>query len=364
MAAEYGRQAEGTDATPSSDGSCIGCNPGNMTIEGPSNTRSDGFVYHKVSKLDTLAGLAIKYNITVSDIKRANGILSDNAFFAREFIKIPTTQLPIGEEAQVLFARLMSGYGRDASLNAKERKAPGTVSITQLPGSPTASRSSAFGSEAVDDDPGTPYSRRSDKSSSEPGDVELVERNPNDSSAYGYGSDRVRRRAKGDSHLGASSSSSMHASSAATQLTHAAEAAVGWLSNAAAAAQAALPPNGLTSTCLPSPNGRRSLQNFAHSDQGSTGSSSSTAWHQLSNVISQGSSSLVQKIKRAASQPALAGPGSAAGFGDAADAVLNARSTRLPGVANSGSGGSSSIDLLSRGTGLMALPPRKDTKGD
>jgi hypothetical protein len=50
----------------------------------------------------------------------------------------------------VLFARLMSGYGRDASLNAKERKAPGTVSITQLPGSPTASRSSVFGSEAVD----------------------------------------------------------------------------------------------------------------------------------------------------------------------------------------------------------------------
>jgi hypothetical protein len=54
------------------------------------------------------------------------------------------------EEAQVLFARLMSGYGRDASLNAKERKAPGTVSITQLPGSPTASRSSMFGSEAVE----------------------------------------------------------------------------------------------------------------------------------------------------------------------------------------------------------------------
>jgi hypothetical protein len=50
----------------------------------------------------------------------------------------------------VLFARLMSGYGRDASLNAKERKAPGTVSITQLPGSPTASRCSMFGSEAVE----------------------------------------------------------------------------------------------------------------------------------------------------------------------------------------------------------------------
>lgn len=54
----------------------------------------------------------------------------------------------------MLFARLMSGYGRDASLNAKERKAPGTVSISQLPGSPSASRSSAFGSEAVDGEAG------------------------------------------------------------------------------------------------------------------------------------------------------------------------------------------------------------------
>jgi hypothetical protein len=54
------------------------------------------------------------------------------------------------EESQVLLARLMSGYGRDASLNAKERKAPGTASITQLPGSPSASRSSNLGSEAVD----------------------------------------------------------------------------------------------------------------------------------------------------------------------------------------------------------------------
>lgn len=50
----------------------------------------------------------------------------------------------------MLLARLMSGYGRDASLNAKERRAPGTASITQLPGSPSASRSSNFGSEAID----------------------------------------------------------------------------------------------------------------------------------------------------------------------------------------------------------------------
>jgi hypothetical protein len=63
---------------------------------------------------------------------------------------ITTVCLTCREDAHVLFARLLSGYGRDASLNAKERRAPGTVSITQLPGSPNASRSSAIGSEAVD----------------------------------------------------------------------------------------------------------------------------------------------------------------------------------------------------------------------
>jgi len=32
----------------------------------------------------------------VSDIKRSNGLLSDTAMFAREYIRIPTGQLPIG----------------------------------------------------------------------------------------------------------------------------------------------------------------------------------------------------------------------------------------------------------------------------
>jgi hypothetical protein len=33
-------------------------------------------------------------------------------------------------------SRLLSGYGRDASLNAAERKTPGTLSVVQMPGSP------------------------------------------------------------------------------------------------------------------------------------------------------------------------------------------------------------------------------------
>ncbi|KAF8059177.1 hypothetical protein HT031_005349 [Scenedesmus sp. PABB004] len=352
--------AEGRPSEPAEAPCEPSCSTSDVASSECSGRAGPGFILHRVTKLDTLAGLAIRYNVTVSDIKRANGILSDNAMFARECIKIPTGQMPIGEEAQVLFARLMSGYGRDASLNAKERKAPGTASITQLPGSPTsASRSSCFGSEAVDaDDPGTPYSRRSDKSSSEPGDVELIERSMADGS-YGYGSDRVRRRTKGDSL-----SSSRHGSvTAAAQLSQVAEAAVGWLSNAAAAASGALPPNGLAAACMPSAAADRRGMHSAgtHSDQGGGGGN---AWHQLSSGLMLGSSSLVAKIKRAASQPALAGPPGAGGggFGDAADALLRGGAPRLPSL-TSGSGGSG-VDLLARGTGLVALPPRKDTKGD
>eukprot|EP00878_Enallax_costatus_P017359 GHUV01018232.1.p1 GENE.GHUV01018232.1~~GHUV01018232.1.p1 ORF type:complete len:298 (+),score=77.12 GHUV01018232.1:530-1423(+) len=268
------------------------------------------------------------------------------------------------EEAHVLFARLLSGYGRDASLNIQERKAPGTVSITQLPGSPSASHpaASAFGSEAMDDDgPGTPYSRRSDKSSSEPGDVELTDLSMNSSAAYGYGSDRVRRRTKGDSGLSRCSSGRNGSVSAASQFSHAAshaaEAAVGWLSNAAAAAQAALPTTGLAAACLPSGAvGRHSSHTTTYSDQGS----SSSGWQNISSAIAQGSSTLVQKIKRAASQPALAGD-SAAGFAEAADAVLQS-SLRVP--SSTSKAGYNSIHLLARGTGLGIPPPRKDTKGD
>lgn len=41
------------------------------------------FVAHAVSRGDTLAGLAIRYNIAVSDIKRANGLMSEGMMWSR-----------------------------------------------------------------------------------------------------------------------------------------------------------------------------------------------------------------------------------------------------------------------------------------
>lgn len=107
--------------------------------------------------------------------------------------------------------------------------------------------------------------------------------------------------------------------------------------------------------------GRHSCNNMFHSDQGS--SSSTTGWQQLSSALVTGGTSLVQKIKRAASQPALGNVQTAAGFGEAADAVLN-NSLRGHSVVNGTNLGGSSLDVAARGMGLGSLPPRKDTKGD
>ncbi|KAL3651209.1 hypothetical protein CASFOL_004211 [Castilleja foliolosa] len=46
-------------------------------------------ILHTVSKLDTLAGVAIKYGVEVADIKRLNGLVTDRQMFALKTLKIP-----------------------------------------------------------------------------------------------------------------------------------------------------------------------------------------------------------------------------------------------------------------------------------
>ena len=56
--------------------------------------RSDfcSLLHSQVSKNDNLAGIAIKYGISISDIKEPNGLLSDNAMFAKDTLLIPLDQ--------------------------------------------------------------------------------------------------------------------------------------------------------------------------------------------------------------------------------------------------------------------------------
>lgn len=72
----------------------------------------DLFQVHKLSKMDTLAGLAIRYNVTVSDIKRSNSFLSDSAMFARESLLIPTRSLPMGNEYSAWAGMIVAQYGQ------------------------------------------------------------------------------------------------------------------------------------------------------------------------------------------------------------------------------------------------------------
>lgn len=102
--------------------------------ETASTSSDDQFIKHKVNKLDTLAGLAIRYNVSVADIKRANGLLSDTAMFARDTLLIPKHCLPVGEEVQLMFAQLVSGLGRDPSLNKSATLYPGTAAVVRLAG--------------------------------------------------------------------------------------------------------------------------------------------------------------------------------------------------------------------------------------
>ncbi|KAJ7942682.1 LysM and putative peptidoglycan-binding domain-containing protein [Quillaja saponaria] len=47
------------------------------------------YIEHPVSKLDTLAGVAIKYGVEVADIKKMNGLVTDLQMFALKTLQIP-----------------------------------------------------------------------------------------------------------------------------------------------------------------------------------------------------------------------------------------------------------------------------------
>lgn len=55
----------------------------------------DDFLEHEVSRMDTLAGIAIKYGVEISDIKRANGLVSDSQMYAHKALLIPLPGRPM-----------------------------------------------------------------------------------------------------------------------------------------------------------------------------------------------------------------------------------------------------------------------------
>ncbi|KAG2243314.1 hypothetical protein Bca52824_094841 [Brassica carinata] len=51
--------------------------------------RGGGYIEHRVSKFDTLAGIAIKYGVEVADVKKMNGLVADLQMFALKSLQIP-----------------------------------------------------------------------------------------------------------------------------------------------------------------------------------------------------------------------------------------------------------------------------------
>jgi LysM repeat protein len=99
-------------------------------------SETEYFVFHKVSKLDTLAGIAIKYNVQVGEIKLANGLHSDMSLFARDHIKIPKKKLPPSMYYKPE-SKNSNGNGGHGGLHHSSRSLPLTggnmsVAMTQL----------------------------------------------------------------------------------------------------------------------------------------------------------------------------------------------------------------------------------------
>eukprot|EP00727_Mastigamoeba_balamuthi_P005269 m51a1_g14740 hypothetical protein (215) ;mRNA; f:279627-280650 len=55
----------------------------------PALVPSDGFLLHEVSQHDTLEGIALKYNVTIQEIMRANKLFNRDAALMRKNLKIP-----------------------------------------------------------------------------------------------------------------------------------------------------------------------------------------------------------------------------------------------------------------------------------
>nr|CAI5856684.1 unnamed protein product [Callosobruchus analis] len=54
--------------------------------------RNESYIKHYVTNTDTLQGIALKYNVTIEQIRRANKLWASDSLFLREYLLIPSTE--------------------------------------------------------------------------------------------------------------------------------------------------------------------------------------------------------------------------------------------------------------------------------
>jgi hypothetical protein len=82
----------------------------------------ENYITHNLQKSDTLAGLAVQYNVAVSDIKRANGLMSEGMMWSRSTLMIPRHSIPLSDEQQRQVAKLVSGFEPIESTRSSRRR--------------------------------------------------------------------------------------------------------------------------------------------------------------------------------------------------------------------------------------------------
>ncbi|CAG9834615.1 unnamed protein product [Diabrotica balteata] len=55
-------------------------------------TKNESYIKHYVTNTDTLQGIALKYNVTIEQIRRANKLWTSDSLFLREFLLIPSEE--------------------------------------------------------------------------------------------------------------------------------------------------------------------------------------------------------------------------------------------------------------------------------
>lgn len=76
------------------------------------NGSAGGYIEHRVSKFDTLAGIAIKYGVEVADITKLNGLVTDLQMFALKSLRIP---LPGRHPPSPCLSNSSFSHGEDCS---------------------------------------------------------------------------------------------------------------------------------------------------------------------------------------------------------------------------------------------------------
>ncbi|XP_065168895.1 lysM and putative peptidoglycan-binding domain-containing protein 2-like isoform X2 [Atheta coriaria] len=84
------------------------------------NTRNESYIKHFVTKADTLQGIALKYGVTMEQIRRANRLFASDSLFLREHLLIPVTETTSTTDITIV-SPASSSHEHDSELGANSR---------------------------------------------------------------------------------------------------------------------------------------------------------------------------------------------------------------------------------------------------